>query len=65
MNANELHEEYPHLTMGQIHSALAYYWDHKEQMETAIEKSRQIAEELREQLESPELQARLKTKGIV
>jgi uncharacterized protein (DUF433 family) len=26
----ELHFQYPQLTLGQIHSALAYYWDHKD-----------------------------------
>jgi uncharacterized protein (DUF433 family) len=29
LNAAALHEMYPDLTMGQIHSALAYYWDHQ------------------------------------
>ncbi|MGI0488378.1 DUF433 domain-containing protein [Pantanalinema rosaneae CENA516] len=28
----ELHFQYPHLSMSQIHSALAYYWDHKSEM---------------------------------
>ena len=23
----------PHLTLGQIYSALAYYWDHKEELD--------------------------------
>ena len=26
----ELHFQYPYLTLGQIYSALAYYWDHKD-----------------------------------
>ena len=26
----ELHFQHPYLTLGQIYSALAYYWDHKE-----------------------------------
>ncbi len=25
----ELHFQFPHLALGQIHSALAYYWDHR------------------------------------
>jgi len=28
-----LHFNYPHLSMSQIHSALAYYWDYKEEIE--------------------------------
>lgn len=29
LNAAALHDMHPDLTMGQIHSALAYYWDHQ------------------------------------
>ncbi len=25
----ELHFQFPHITLGKIYSALAYYWDHK------------------------------------
>lgn len=32
----ELHFQFPHLTLGQIHSALAYYWDHREEMDGDI-----------------------------
>ncbi len=27
----ELHFQYPHLSMSHIYSALAYYWEHKEE----------------------------------
>ena len=33
----ELHFQFPHLTMGQIYSALAYYWDHREEFDQDIE----------------------------
>ena len=29
----ELHFQHPYLTLGQIHSALAYYWDHREELD--------------------------------
>ena len=29
----ELHFQHPYLSMGQIHSALAYYWDHKTELD--------------------------------
>jgi len=32
----ELHFQFPYLTLGQIHSALAYYWDHKAQLDRDI-----------------------------
>ena len=32
LNAAELLEQHPHLTLGQIFSALAYRWDHRSEM---------------------------------
>jgi uncharacterized protein (DUF433 family) len=29
----ELHFQYPHLRMSQIYSPLAYYWEHKEEID--------------------------------
>ena len=34
----ELQHQHPHLTLGQIYSALAYYSDHQEEMDLTIEK---------------------------
>jgi uncharacterized protein (DUF433 family) len=35
-SVEELHEDYPFLTFGQIHAALAYDWDHKEIVDAQI-----------------------------
>ncbi len=35
-NAEELYFQYPHLSMGQIHSALAYYFDHQKYIDAEI-----------------------------
>ncbi|MGM0575287.1 MAG: DUF433 domain-containing protein [Myxococcota bacterium] len=43
----ELHFQHPHLSMGQIHSALAYYWDHKANFERDIERRLERVEDLR------------------
>ncbi len=43
----ELHFQHPYLSLGQIHSALAYYWDHKEELDADIERRRQYAEKAR------------------
>ncbi len=32
----ELHFQYPHLSMAQIHHALAYYYDHQEELDDEI-----------------------------
>ncbi len=33
----ELHENYPHLSMSQIYSALAYYWDNQEEIDVDLQ----------------------------
>lgn len=43
----ELLFQHPYLTLGQIHSALAYYWDHKDELDGDIESRQQYAEEER------------------
>jgi len=55
----------PHLSLGQIHSALAYYWDHKEEIDRDLERRAQRAEELQRELGQPPLVARLKQRGLV
>ncbi|CAN5715038.1 hypothetical protein BH24ACI2_BH24ACI2_12900 [soil metagenome] len=32
----ELHFQYPHLSMAQIHAALAYYYDHRDELDAEI-----------------------------
>src|SRR5579871_1865064 len=36
LEAEQIHAEYPDLSLAQIYSALAYYYDHKEEMDQAI-----------------------------
>ena len=44
----ELHFQHPGLTMAQIHSAFAYYWDHKAELDEDIDRRDQRVEGLRE-----------------
>ena len=37
-SAEEMHFQYPHLSLAQIHAALAYYYDHQAEMEAEIER---------------------------
>ena len=53
-------EAHPLLTMAMIHSAIAYYWDHKAEMDAEIEEGRRYVEEFfRTQPEAP-VMARLR-----
>ncbi len=56
----ELHFQHVDLTMGQIHSALAYYWDHKAEMDEDIERGLQTVDELRRTVKPSPLIEKLK-----
>ena len=66
-SSEELHLQHPCLRLGQIHAALAYYWDHVEALD------REIAERLRKvdalqksaKAKSSPLTARLRTQGLL
>jgi uncharacterized protein (DUF433 family) len=64
-SAEELHFQHPHLTLGQIHSALAYYWDHQEALEAEIEQRLERIERLRSHHEPSALAKRLRQQGLL
>ena len=51
--------------MGQIHSALAYYWDHKEELDLDIERRLELVEQIRRDVGPSQLVERLKAKGLL
>jgi uncharacterized protein (DUF433 family) len=61
----ELHFQHPYLTLGQIYSALAYYWDHQKELDLDIEKRLTNVEQTREKMPPPKLIQRLKSKGLI
>ena len=53
----------PHVrasALGQIHSALTYYWDHREELEADMERRFQEVKELRFSAEASPLQQKLR-----
>ena len=62
---DELQFQHPHLTLGQIHSALAYYWDHKEEIDHDIERRLERVEQIRREVGPSQLIERLKAKGLL
>jgi hypothetical protein len=51
--------------MGQIHSALAYYWDHSEEIHTAIESRQKLIGQLRHSFPPSAFVSRLKSEGLI
>jgi uncharacterized protein (DUF433 family) len=63
--AEELHIQFSHLTLGQIYSALAYYWDHREELDGDIENRIRKVDAIRESMPVAPLVKRLKDKGLI
>jgi len=56
----ELHFQHPYLTLGQIHSALAYYWDHCDELDHDIRRRLERVDGLRSENQPSGLVVRLK-----
>ena len=60
----EIHFQYPHLSMAQIHAALSYYYEHQAEVDADIERRDREVAELRAQHRNPltrqELESRLR-----
>jgi uncharacterized protein (DUF433 family) len=61
----ELHFQHRYLTLGQIYSALAYYWDHQDALDRDIERRLAFVNQTRQTTEQTPLIARLKSKGLI
>jgi uncharacterized protein (DUF433 family) len=68
-DAQEIHREFPHLSLGQIHSALAYYYDHQAEVDAEIARRIERSEELRGKFAATQgpsaLKEKLKAKGLL
>ena len=63
--AEDIQRNHPHLSLSQIHSALAYYYDHKEELDNAIEEGLQRAEHIKAELGESPLRLKLKAHGAI
>lgn len=61
----ELHFQYPHLSMSQIYSALAYYWEHKAEIDADIKRRFEYSEKLRQDAGESTLAKRLRHEGLI
>lgn len=57
-DGQQIHENYPWITLPQIYSALAYYFEHKAEIDEDSERRDRYAEEMRLKLEDPAFVAR-------
>ena len=56
----EMHRQHHHLSMAQIHSALAYYYEHQHEVDADIERRDRYVQELRARQPDSPLRQRLR-----
>lgn len=63
----KIHLQHRYLSMGQIHSALAYYWDHQQELDADLERRFQYAETLHREAGEGEsaLARKLRSQGLI
>ncbi|MEM9214898.1 MAG: DUF433 domain-containing protein [Cyanobacteria bacterium P01_F01_bin.150] len=59
----EIHFQHPYLSMSQIYSALAYYWDYKADIDADIEQRLDTVKQLQQSAEPFPLAAKLREQG--
>ncbi len=55
----EMHFQYPHLSLAQIHAALAYYYDNQDALEAEIDRRREEADTLAKEISDSSLREKL------
>jgi uncharacterized protein (DUF433 family) len=58
----EIVAQHPTITLAQVHAALAYYYDHKAEIEADIEEGKRFVEELKAKNPPSKLQEKLKAR---
>lgn len=59
-DADEIQRQHPHLSLGQIHTALGYYYENQAECDRLIEERARFAEEDRRRHENDPIQLKLR-----
>jgi uncharacterized protein (DUF433 family) len=62
-SSEEIQRQHPHLSLAQIHSALAYYYDHQAEYDAEIKQQCEEYDELRAGVENSPLRQKLRAMG--
>jgi uncharacterized protein (DUF433 family) len=62
---DELHFQHPYLSLGQIHSALAYYWDHAEELDQDNTRRMEKVESIKQKVGASIIKDKLKAEGHI
>ena len=64
-DADEIQRQHPDLTLAQIYSALAYYYDHQEELDREIENGLREVAQTRAGLGTSAIRLKLRSKGLL
>lgn len=59
-SADEIHHQYPHLSLAAIYDAFAFYYDHQDELDEQIRQSVLTAEKYRREFPTPDLVQRIR-----
>jgi hypothetical protein len=62
MSPDEIVSAYPTITLSDVHAALAYYYEHREQIDAEIEAGKKYVEEMKAKAPPSKLQEVLKAR---
>jgi len=51
LTPEQIHDQYPHLPLAQIHSALAFYYDHRQEIDADIERRKRDVDQMQVEAE--------------
>jgi hypothetical protein len=64
-SADEICIHYPHLKLAEVHSAMAYYFDHQSEIDGEIEAEQRVIEESRKNATPTPAELRLRAQGLL
>src|SRR5437588_12797750 len=64
-SADEICIHYPHLKLAEVHSAMAYYFDHQSEIDGEIEEEQRLIEESRRTAKPTPAELRLRAQGLL
>ena len=65
LSPEEIHRHHPHLPLAKIYAALAYYYDHQNELDSEIERQHREYEQLRAASADSPLRKRLRAMGKI
>src|SRR5436853_1918126 len=64
-SADEICIHYPHLKLAEVHSAMAYYFDHRSEIDAEIEGEQRLIDESRRNAKPTAFELRMRAQGLL